>query len=58
MQRKADGRQAEYCRTQAEDARARADQMRDPIAKATMLEIARQYEAMAERAAKREAGSG
>jgi hypothetical protein len=32
--------------------------MRDPIAKATMLEIARQYEAMAERAAKREAGSG
>jgi hypothetical protein len=39
---------------QAEDARARADLMRDPDAKATMLEIVQKYEAMADCAARRE----
>jgi hypothetical protein len=38
----------------AEDARARADLMRDPDAKAPMLEIVQKYEAMADRAARRE----
>ena len=37
---------------QGEDARARADLMRDPDAKATMLEIVQKYEAMADRAAR------
>jgi hypothetical protein len=39
---------------QAEDARARADLMRDQDAKATMLEIVQKYEAIADRAARRE----
>jgi hypothetical protein len=54
MQRKADGLQADYWKTQAQHARARADLMRDLIAKTTMLEIARKYDAMADRAARRE----
>ena len=32
--------------------------MRDPVAKAIMLEIAQKYEAMAENVAKREGSSG
>jgi hypothetical protein len=46
--------QVDYWKKQAEDARARADLMRDPDAKATMLEIVQKYEAMADRAARRE----
>lgn len=46
--------QVDYWKMQAEDARARADLMRDPDAKATMLEIVQKYEAMADRAARRE----
>jgi hypothetical protein len=48
------GDQGDYWKTQAEDARGRASLMRDPIAKATMLEIAQKYEAMAELAGRRE----
>ena len=44
----------DYWKMQAEDARALADLMRDPDAKATMLEIVQKYEAMADRAARRE----
>jgi hypothetical protein len=55
MPRKTDGLQADYWKTQAEQARARADLMRDLIAKTTMLEIARKYEAMAELAGRRDA---
>jgi hypothetical protein len=46
--------QVDYWKMQAEDARARADLMREPDAKATMLEIVQKYEAMADRAARRE----
>jgi hypothetical protein len=53
--RKTDDLQADYWKTQAEQARARADLMRDLIAKTTMLEIARKYEAMAELAGRRDA---
>jgi hypothetical protein len=55
MRRKTDDLQADYWKTQAEQARARADLMRDLIAKTTMLEIARKYEAMAELAGRRDA---
>ena len=55
MQRKADGLQADYWKTQAEQARARADLMRDLIAKTTMLEIAQKCKVMAELAGRREA---
>jgi hypothetical protein len=48
MRRKTDDLQADYWKAQAEQARARADLTRDLIAKTTMLEIARKYEAMAE----------
>ena len=46
--------QVDYWKMQARDARARADLMRDPDAKATMLEIVQKYEAMADRVARRE----
>ena len=49
---------SEYWRERAEEARTKADQMRDPTAKITMLEIAQKYEGMAERAARWEAYSG
>ena len=54
MPRKLADLQVDYWKMQAEDARARADLMRDPDAKATMLEIVQKYEAMADRAARRE----
>jgi hypothetical protein len=41
---------AGYWRERAEEARAKAGQMRDPDAKATLLEIARSYDKLAERA--------
>jgi hypothetical protein len=49
-----DGLQAEHWRKRAEQARARAELMRDPDAKATMLEVSEKYEAMADREARRE----
>jgi hypothetical protein len=54
MPRKLADLQVDYWKTQAVQARARADLMRDPDAKATMLEIVQKYEAMADRAARRE----
>jgi DNA-binding NtrC family response regulator len=45
-------RGAKYWRQRAEEARARAEEMRDAAAVATMSEIARLYDRMAERAAK------
>jgi len=54
MPRKLADLQFDYWKMQAEDARARADLMRDPGAKATMLEIVQKYEAMADSAARRE----
>jgi len=54
MPRKPADQQVDYWKMQAEDARARADLMRDPGAKATMLEIVQKYEAMADIAARRE----
>ena len=47
-------RTAAYWRDRAEEARAMADEMKDTVAKATMREIARKYETMADRAEKRE----
>jgi hypothetical protein len=55
MQEKVGDQQGDYWKTQSEDARGRASLMRDPIAKATMLEIAQKYEAMAQLAGRREA---
>jgi hypothetical protein len=49
-----DGLQAEHWRKRAEQARARAELMRDPDAKATMLEVSQKYEAMADRETWRE----
>jgi len=40
----------------AEEAYALAEQMRDPSAKSALLMVAAMYDAMARRAAKREAG--
>ena len=40
----------DYWRERAEDARAMASQMRDPDARRTLLEIAENYEQLAERA--------
>jgi hypothetical protein len=48
-------RTAEYWRSKAEEARTRAEGMKTADAQAAMLAIAASYEAMAERAAKREA---
>jgi hypothetical protein len=41
---------AEYWRERAEEARTQADQMRDPDARRTLLEIAENYEQLAEQA--------
>jgi hypothetical protein len=48
-------RSSAYWRQCAEEARMMADEMRDPTARNTMLDIARMYDEMAERAAAREA---
>ena len=42
---------AEYWRGRAEEARTVAEQMSDPIARATMLRIAERYELLARQAA-------
>jgi hypothetical protein len=47
-------RTAAYWRERAEEARTMADAMKDKVAKATMREIAGKYDAMAERAQRRE----
>jgi hypothetical protein len=44
---------AEHWRSRAEEARALAELMGDPVAKETMLEIANQYERLAQRAKER-----
>jgi hypothetical protein len=41
---------AEYWRERAEEARVQADQMRDPAARRTLLEIAQNYEQLADQA--------
>ena len=46
-----------YWRTLAEEAREMAVQHRDPVAKVLMQDIANKYDHMAERAARKEAGS-
>jgi hypothetical protein len=40
----------EYWRERADEARAHAEQMRDPTAKRTLMEIAQNYEQLAEQA--------
>jgi len=47
---------SQYWRARAEEARAKAGEMRDAFTEATMLEIARMYDQMAERAALEEKG--
>ena len=54
MPRKRADLPVDYWKMQAKHARGRADLMRDPDAKATMLEIVQKYEAMADCAARRE----
>ena len=49
---------AAYWRELAKEARAKGEAMRDPAAKAIMLEVAQKYELLAELAAKREGSSG
>ena len=51
-------RDSRYWRARAAEARAKADQMQDPTAKATMNRVAEGYEYLAAVAAKREAESG
>jgi hypothetical protein len=46
----------EYWRKRAEEARALATQMNDPMSKEMMLGIAKDYERLAERAAERAKG--
>ncbi|HWI27037.1 MAG TPA: hypothetical protein VN668_08700 [Stellaceae bacterium] len=41
---------AEYWRERAEEARAQADQLQDPDSRKTLLEIAENYEQLAEQA--------
>jgi hypothetical protein len=48
-------RSSEYWQERGEEARARAEEMSDAEARATMLSIAYLYDLMAERAAKKEA---
>jgi len=45
---------ANYWRQRAEEARTRADGLRDPEAKAAMVNVADMYDAMANRAEERE----
>jgi len=51
-------RNSRYWRAKAAEARAKADQMHDPTAIATMNQVADSYELLAAMAAKREAASG
>ena len=44
---------AEHWRSRAEEARATAAEMKDPIARRTMLEVAVNYDLLAERAEQR-----
>jgi hypothetical protein len=44
---------SKYWRGRAAEARAKANQMRDPVAKGIMLEIAESYDRIAEHAATR-----
>jgi hypothetical protein len=46
-------RTPEYWRDRAEEARAKADEMRDPAARETMLDVAKSYERMAKLASRR-----
>jgi hypothetical protein len=46
----------EHWRSRAEEALVQAEQMGDPIARGTMLDIAAQYERLAERAEQRTLG--
>jgi hypothetical protein len=50
-------RNAAYWSNKAEEARTRTDQMHDPTAKQTMLDIAASYDRMAQRAEGREVRS-
>ena len=43
----------EHWRSRAAKARAIADQMKDPVARGAFLDIAKNYDALAERAARR-----
>ena len=43
----------EHWRSRAEEARVQAELMADPLSKSTMLDIAAQYERLAQRAAQR-----
>ena len=47
---------AKHWRAPAEEARVHADEMDDPMARATMLKIAEEYEKLAQRAEARERG--
>jgi len=49
------GYDAKYWRDRAEEARARASEMRDPEARGTMKRIAELYDSLATRLEKREA---
>ena len=44
---------AEHSRSRAEEARTNADQMKDPVARGMMLDIAKNHDALAERADQR-----
>ena len=51
-------RNSRYWHAKAAEARAKADQMHDPTAIATMHQVADSYDLLAARAARREAESG
>jgi hypothetical protein len=44
---------AQYWRDRAEEVRASAEAMHDPVARQTLLKISEEYERLAERAARR-----
>ena len=44
---------AQYWRDRAEEVRASAEAMHDPVARQTLLQIAEEYKKLAERAARR-----
>ena len=44
---------AQYWRDRADEVRARAEAMHDPVARQTLLKIAEEYAKLAERAARR-----
>jgi hypothetical protein len=47
-----------HWRERAEEARATAEQLTDPVARRTMLQVAESYDALAERAEKRALAEG